>query len=88
MRTTVDLDTALLKRLRIEARKRGVTVKELLATALRRGLDAAPESAPSRYHPLTFHLGAPLPGVDIDKAMSIANALDADEVARKLGMRK
>lgn len=88
MRTTVDIDAALLKRLRVEARKRGVTVKELLATALRRGLDAAPEGAASPFHAITFHLGAVFPGVDIDKAMSIAHALDADEVARKLGMRK
>lgn len=87
MRTTVDLDATLLKRLRVEARRRGVTVKELLATLLRRGLEERP-AATRRYRCPTFSLGAPLGGANLDKALSIAAQLEDDENARDLALRK
>jgi hypothetical protein len=87
MRTTVDLDPGLLKRLRVEARRRGVTVKALLEVALRRGLDE-PVPAPAPYRCPTFRLGAAKPGVDIDKALGLAAELDDEESVRDLALRK
>lgn len=85
MRTTVDLDPALLKRLRIEARQRGVTVKELLATLLRRGLDDRP--APRKRYRMPRHaLG--IPRIDPDKALHHAAALEDEEILRELALRK
>ncbi|MGH7636894.1 MAG: hypothetical protein ACREOK_04515 [Gemmatimonadaceae bacterium] len=86
MRTTVDLDATLLKRLRIEARRRGVTVKELLATLLRRGLDEK-VSPTRRYRCPSFSMGNPA-GVNLDKALSVAAGLEDDEHARELTLRK
>jgi hypothetical protein len=39
MRTAIDIDSHLLKQLRAEARRRGVTIKQLLSGVLRRGLE-------------------------------------------------
>jgi hypothetical protein len=84
MRTTVDLDASLLKRLRVEARRRGVSVKELLATLLRRGLEA--KTAPKRFRVRAYNMGqASFP---IDKALQFAGELEDAEVLRKLSRRK
>jgi hypothetical protein len=75
-----------LKRLRVEARRRGVSVKELLATLVRRGLDEK-GAAPKRYRCPTFHLG--VPRVSLDKALSLATTLEDEETLRKLrGIRR
>lgn len=85
MRTTVDIDAGLLKRLRVEARRRGVSIKELLGTLLRRGLE---ERAPARvpYRCPAFAMGEPLTG--LDKAMQLAARLEDEETARDLALRK
>ena len=85
MRTTVDLDSSLLKRVRVEARRRGVTVKELLATLLRRGLDERPEKT-VRYKCPTFSMGDPR--LPLDKALRLSSELEDDQAARELTMRK
>lgn len=88
MRTTVDLDPALLKRLRIAARRRGVTVKELLAQLLERGLDeqAATGARRARFRTPTFAMGRPY--ADLTKALDVAAELDDEETLRKLSLRK
>lgn len=86
MRTTVDLDKSLLRRLRIEARKRGVTVKELLATLLQRGLEATPDT-PRPYRAPTFDMGTPRV-TNFDKALGLAATLEDEEIARELALRK
>lgn len=86
MRTTVDLDPALLKRLRVEARRRGVTVKELLAIALRRGLEEPAASRPFRMR--TMRLGQAQAGVNLDKALAVAHTLEDEETVRDLRLRK
>ena len=48
MRTTIDLDPHLLKRLRDEAHHRNVSLKDLLTSVLQRGLEALPKVARRR----------------------------------------
>ena len=86
----MDLDPYLLKRLRIEARKRGVSVKELLDTALRRGLDerGGAAASPPRYRCPTFRMGEPAAGVDIDKALRLSAALEDEETIGDLAQRR
>lgn len=88
MRTTVDLDAHLLKRLRAEAQRRGVTFKEMLSGVLRRGLDEPRAASPARYRCPTFAMGVRTPLIDLDKALAIASGLEDDELARKLALRK
>lgn len=88
MRTTVDLDPHLLKRLRAEAHRRGVPLKELLTTVLQRGLTEPSARPRTRYRCPTFALGSVVAGVDLDRALHLAGAMEDDETARKLRLRK
>lgn len=88
MRTTVDIDEGLLKRLRDEAHLRGVPFKQFLNRVLRRGIDPAPARRAKPYRCPTFDLGKPAPTVNLDKALSLVSALEDEETARELESRK
>jgi hypothetical protein len=88
MRTTVDLDPHLLKRLRAEAHRRGIPFKELLTTILQRGLEDRPAGSRARYRCPTYAMGEPLASLNLDKALNIAAALEDQEIVRKLRLRK
>lgn len=85
MRTTVDIDPYLLQRLRDAAHEQGLPLKAMLNQALRRGLDPSrPEAAP--YVCPTFSMGRPLR--PLDKALALADALEDEEVTRRLAHRE
>jgi len=88
MRTTVDIDSALLAELRREALRRRLPFKHLLDRLLREGLESHPARPAGRYRCPTFALGAPAPGVDLTKALGLAAALEDDEVLRELEQRR
>jgi hypothetical protein len=88
MRTTIDLDADLLRRLRAEANRRRVPFKHLLNRILREGLEAPGTRAAEPYRCPTFALGRPNPDVDLDKALGIAAALEDEAVSAKLAQRK
>lgn len=88
MRTTIDIDPHLLKRLRAEAHRRGVSFKEMLTIILRRGLDTPEKPSRSRYRCPTFAMGTPAKPFNLDKALTIAEALEDEETVRKLALRK
>jgi hypothetical protein len=85
MRTTLDIDAGLLKRLRAEAHREGVAFKTFVNRVLRRGLDAPAPVLPP-YRCPCFNLGTPLR--PLDKALALADALQEEEVARELTLRK
>ena len=87
MRTTVDLDADLLERLRDEARQRGVPFKDLLNSLLRSSLEGGPAMIETYECPV-FSMGEAQPGIDLDKALQIASALEDEETARRLLLRK
>lgn len=86
MRTTVDIDPLLLEELRLEATKRGTTVKALLNAALRAGLAMRVAEPRTQYRLNTVSLGAPR--VDLDHALQVADALEDEEHRRELQLRK
>lgn len=86
MRTTVHIENYLLKRLRAEAHRRGVSFKEFLNRVLHRGLQERPAKGATPYRCPTFALGTPLR--PLDKALALADALEDEEVARELTLRK
>ena len=88
MRTTIDIEADLLKRLRDEALKRGVSFKEVVSGVIRRALDAAPPDKLRPYKGPTFAMGAPSPLFDLDMALSLAATLEDGEVAAELARRK
>lgn len=87
MRTTVTLDPdveALLKR---RMRKKGVSFKVALNQAIRDGLS---RPAPQQARPLdwkTYSMGVN-PDVPLDRALSLAAALEDEEIIRKMSLRK
>ena len=88
MRTTVDIDTDLLDRVRTEATRAGRSFREELNRTIHRGLATA---APKTFEPYltpTFDLGPVRPGVDLDNARSLADAFADEEAVRKLALRK
>lgn len=86
MRTTVDLDHHLLKRLRAEAHRRGIPFKALLNRVLRRGLEETPPARTKPVRAPTFAMGTPLRA--LDKALALADTLEDEERARKLTLRQ
>ncbi len=86
MRTTIDLDPHLLRRVKAEARALGVPFKQMLTTVLRRGLEDRP--ARRRYRCPVFSMGAPVHPPGLDKALAVAAGLEDEEIARKLALRK
>ena len=67
-------------------RERGTGFKQTINDLLRRGLRAdAPASEPYVVEP--FHATI-RPGVDLDKALALAAALEDDELIRKVSVGK
>lgn len=88
MRTTIDIQKDLLKRIRDQAHKQGLSFKEYLNTLLRRGLEAPMRRPAEPYHCPSIAMGAPAAGFDLDHALRLAGELEDDESARDLRLRK
>ena len=78
MRTTVRIDADLAARLRKLARERGISFKEVLNTALRAGIGQSAFAARA-YRIPARRLGL-RPGIDLDKSLRLAAALEDEEV--------
>lgn len=88
MRTTLTLEPDVARSLREEAARSGRPLKAVVNEALRAGLAARKSRPARRYRLKPVPLGGVLPGVDLDKALTLADALEEREIARKLEMRK
>jgi hypothetical protein len=86
MRTTVTLDADVAAKLRAVARQQGISFKQALNQAVRAGLGPARRSA-RRFTQLTQPMSL-RPGVNLDKALLLATALEDEELVRKLELRK
>lgn len=86
MRTTVTLDPDLVAKLKRVAHERGISFKEALNGALRTGLgEHVVPARPYRVRPRRLGLR---PGVDLDRALRLAAALEDEETIRSLELRK
>lgn len=79
------LDEDVISEIRRRMRERGAGFKETVNDLLRRGLRSNEQSRPTE---LPRFSSGQLPGVDLDKALSLAGGLDDDEAVRKLELRK
>jgi hypothetical protein len=86
MRTTVTLDPDVAAKLKAVARQRGISFKQALNQAVRAGLGPAHRSARPFTQPTQAM--ALRPGVNLDKALQLAAALEDEEVVRRLELRK
>jgi Ribbon-helix-helix protein, copG family len=88
MRTTLTLEEDLARALREEARRTGQSLKRIVNETLRAGLAARKAAATRRYRLTPVSLGGVVPGVNINQALRLAEALEDEAVARKLEMSK
>ncbi len=84
MRTTLTIDDDVAALLKQESRRKGLTFKELVNSALRRGLagEQIPAAVPkvvTRPHAFGFK-----PGIDLDKLNQLADELEAEASAERL----
>jgi hypothetical protein len=86
MRTTVTLDADVAAKLKAVARDRGISFKQALNQAVRAGLQGG-RRASSPFRPYTQPMGLRA-GLQIDKALQLAAALEDEEIVRKLELRK
>lgn len=88
MRTTVTLDPDVEALLRKVMRERGLSFKEALNQAVRFGLGAAlGRRAPGQFRQKTHRMGFHAE-FRWDKALALADAMEDEELARKLRLRK
>ena len=87
MRTTVTLDSDTERLLRQAMRERGLSFKEALNEAIRAGLTRSKGRRPQRFVQKTFRLGAEQ-YFRWDKALAAAEAMEDEELSRKLSLRK
>lgn len=88
MRTTVALDADVDARLQALARERGVPLRVVINDALRAGVNAAGRHSSDVPYRLPSRRLSARPGVNLDKALSLAGELEDDEISRKLDLRK
>jgi len=85
MRTTVTLDPDVEQLLRVAMKERGVSFKVALNQSIRAG--ALKERKPRRFTQQTFSMGAEQ-HFRWDKAMAAADAMEDEELVRRLSVRK
>ena len=86
MRTTVTLDQDVEAKLRAAMRERGVSFKRALNDSVRAGLTTGPQpSKRFRVHPRPLGVR---PGINLDKALTLAGEMEDAEILRKLELRK
>jgi hypothetical protein len=86
MRTTVTLDPDVAAKLKAVARRRGISFKQALNTAVRAGLGGERRAARA-FKQYTQPIGLRI-GVNLDKALHLAAALEDEEITRRLELRK
>jgi hypothetical protein len=91
MRTTLTLDDALAAELKRLALERGVPfrrlVDELLRTGLRTGLGSSEPLRQTTYQVRPTAMGQPHAGVDLTRALQLADALEDAAIAAELERR-
>jgi Ribbon-helix-helix protein, copG family len=85
MRTTVTLDEDVAARLRAAARERDVSFKVALNDAVRAGLGGSGGARPYRVPVKMLEVQ---PGIDLDKALTLASELEDAELLREFELRK
>ena len=87
MRTTVTLDPDVERLIRVAMRERAISFKEALNEAARNGLRGKGRKRAPKFTQKTFRLGE---GQEFrwDKALAMADAIEDEELSRKLLLHK
>lgn len=87
MRTTVTLDPDVERMIQETMKERSISFKQALNDAVRAGLRAKGRSPARKFVQKTYPMGQPQ-DFRWDKAMAVADAIEDEEIVRKLALRK
>jgi hypothetical protein len=87
MRTTVTLDPDVERILKASMRERGVSFKQAINEAIRNGLTKSTVRPKRRFRQKTYSLGAEQ-HFRWDRALVVADAIEDEEILRKIALRK
>jgi hypothetical protein len=88
VRTTLTIDDGIARALKDLARRSGKPFKQVVNETLRAGLGATGARRPKPYRVKPAALGGVFPGVSLDKALALADAIEDQELAAKMQLRK
>ena len=88
MRTTLTIDDGIAQALKDLAHRSNKPFKQVVNETLRAGLSDAGSRRPRRYKIKPAALGGVSPGIDLDKALALADDLEDRELVRKMQLRK
>ena len=89
VRTTLTIEDRIARDLKLIAHRSGKPFKVVVNETLQAGLAAAQERRkPRRYRLRAVSLGSVRRGVDLDKALALADSLEDEELMHKLELRK
>lgn len=89
MRTTLTIDDSTARKLKQIAHETGKSYKQVVNETLRRGLTAANVKEPTtRYRLKPSSMGDVARNYNLDKALTLADHLEDEEIAEKMKRRK
>ena len=88
MRTTLTIDDEIARALKELAHRSNKPFKQVVNETLRAGLSTAGTRRSKRYKVKPAALGGVSPGIDLDKALALADAIEDQELATKMQLRK
>jgi hypothetical protein len=88
MRTTLTIDDHIASALKELAHRSGKPFKQVVNDTLRAGLSATPPRQRRPYKVKPAALGGVAPGINLDKALALADAIEDQELATKMQLRK
>ena len=88
MRTTLTIDDGIARALKELAHRSNKPFKQVVNETLRAGLSTAAARQSKRYKVQPAALGGVSPGVNLDKALALADAIEDQELATKMQLRK
>lgn len=88
MRTTLTINDALAESLKRLANQSGKSFKQVVNETLLNGLAQTNKIPERRYQQKAFSLGQPSPGINLDKALLLADELEDKALIHKMEQRK
>ena len=88
MRSTLTIDDVIAADLKDLAHRSNKSFKEVVNETLRLGLAECQSPKRQRYRLQPASMGKVAPEIDLDKALRLAEALEDQEMVRKLELRK
>ncbi|HEX5795793.1 MAG TPA: hypothetical protein VFY19_08120 [Geminicoccaceae bacterium] len=88
MRTTLTIDDGIARALKDLAHRSNKPFKQVVNETLRAGLSAPAASKSKPYRVKPAALGGGSPGINLDKALVLADAIEDQELATKMQLRK